>query len=147
MSICQLCDQWVEQLQAFLLTLETEFDALQSNQPDLITQVAELKMIQINQIDHIERQLHAELPQLSSHQILSHIKNACQSHSADGLVSLSKTIHQLNQRNGMLLQTLVRLNEFGLNLLSGKIESSEVYGASGQVKSVTPLSNITLATA
>jgi flagellar biosynthesis/type III secretory pathway chaperone len=147
MSICQLCDQWVEQLQAFLLTLETEFDALQSNQPDLITQVAELKMIQINQIDHIERQLHAELPQLSSHQILSHIKNSCQSHSADGLVSLSKTIHQLNQRNGMLLQTLVRLNEFGLNLLSGKIESSEVYGASGQVKSVTPLSNITLATA
>ena len=43
MSICQLCDQWVDQLQAFLLTLESEFDALKSNQAELITQVAESK--------------------------------------------------------------------------------------------------------
>jgi flagellar biosynthesis/type III secretory pathway chaperone len=148
MTVCQLCDQWVEQLQAFLLTLESEFDALKSNQADLITQIAERKLIQLDEISQTEQALKAKLPNVEASQIGAFLLTNCtESGASSSLVALTKTIQQANQRNGMLLQSLLRLNEFGLNLLSGKIDAGDTYGASGQVKTATPISSLKLATA
>lgn len=148
MTVCQLCDQWVEQLQAFLLTLESEFDALKSNQADLITQIAEHKLNQLNEISQTEQALKAKLPSIEASQISAYLLTNCTESLACGrLVTLTQSIQQANQRNGMLLQSLMRLNTFGLNLLTGKVETGDTYGSSGQVKTATPLSSIKLATA
>lgn len=148
MTVCQLCDQWVEQLQAFLLTLESEFDALKSNQADLITQIAERKLSQLDEMSQTEQALKAKLPSMEASQISVYLLTNCTESSAAGrLLTLTKSIQQANQRNGMLLQSLLRLNEFGLNLLSGKIDAGDTYGASGQVNTATPISSLKLATA
>lgn len=148
MTVCQLCNQWVEQLQAFLLTLESEFDALKSNQADLITQIAERKLSQLDEMSQTEQALKAKLPSMEASQISAYLLTNCTESSAAGrLLTLTKSIQQANQRNGMLLQSLLRLNEFGLNLLSGKIDAGDTYGASGQVNTATPISSLKLATA
>lgn len=148
MSVCQLCDQWVEQLNEFLLTLESEFNALKSNHADLITQVAQRKLSQLDGISQTERALQAVLPDIPASQIGAYVLIHCpQSIASSRLVPLTKEIQQANQRNGMLLQSLMRLNEFGLNLLSGKIDSGDTYGVSGQVNTATPISSLKLATA
>jgi flagellar biosynthesis/type III secretory pathway chaperone len=147
MTVCQLCDQWVEQLQVFLLTLESEFDALKSNQAELITQVAERKLSQLDEIAQTERTLQLSVPDMQT-DLLSYLLEHCsESASTARLLALTKEIQQANQRNGMLLQGLMRLNEFGLNLISGKIDTANTYSASGQVNSSTPISSIKLATA
>ena len=148
MSVCQLCEQWVNQLQAFHLTLESEFDALKSNQAELITQVAEHKLTQLESIRQTEQSLKSSLPNVAAEQINAYlIKHCSETDAASRLLPLTQSIQQANQRNGMLLQSLMRLNELGLNLLSGKIDTGDTYGASGQVKSATPISSIKLATA
>lgn len=149
MTVCQLCDQWVEQLQTFLLTLESEFDTLKSNQAEAITSIAELKSRQLDEIIQTEHSLKALLPKDTNiDQIVDYLSQHCTSSGASSrLLTLTKSIQQANQRNAMLLQSLMRLNEFGLNLLSGKIETGNTYGSSGQVKTGTPISSLKLATA
>lgn len=148
MSICQLCDQWVDQLQAFLLTLESEFDALKSNQAELITQVAESKLQQLNEFSQTEKALQAAFPDIEANQLVQHLITHCSQHpSTKQLMQVSVEIQKANQRNGMLLQSMMRLNEFGLNLLSGKIDTGDTYGASGQVKSAASTKSLKLATA
>ncbi|MBD3767298.1 MAG: flagellar protein FlgN [Gammaproteobacteria bacterium] len=149
MTVCQLCDQWVEQLQTFLLTLESEFDTLKSNQAEAITSITELKSRQLDEIIQTEDSLKALLPKDTNiNQIVDYLSQHCTSSAASSrLLTLTKSIQQANQRNAMLLQSLMRLNEFGLNLLSGKIEIGNTYGSSGKVKTGTPISSLTLARA
>ncbi|HQR83167.1 MAG TPA: flagellar export chaperone FlgN [Thiotrichales bacterium] len=91
MTVCQLCDQWVEQLQAFLLTLESEFDALKSNQADLITQIAERKLSQLDEMSQTEQALKAKLPGMEASQISAYLLTNCTESSAAGrLLTLTK---------------------------------------------------------
>lgn len=148
MSLCQLCDQWVEQLNEFLLTLETEFVVLKSRDADAIVATAERKMTLLTQLSHTESALLKHLNSTEQTQIVNWLMSTCpNSASVNQLIGLSERIKSANQRNAMLLQSLMRLNEFGLNLLSGKISSQDTYGASGQLKNATPISSLTLATA
>jgi flagellar biosynthesis/type III secretory pathway chaperone len=148
MSICHICDQWVEQLNAFHLTLELEFDALKGNHAELIMQTAERKMAQLDQLGQTETLLLSSLPELSMAQLSHHLLEHCpQKSDQPALLALIQKIKQTNQRNAVLLQSMMRLNEFGLNLLSGRIDTGDTYGSTGQVNSATPISSLTLATA
>lgn len=148
MSLCQLCEQWVEQLNHFLLTLEDEFVVLKSSDADAIAITTERKKALLTQLSHTESALLQLRNSKEQTQIVDWLVSSCpDSASVKQLVGLSERIKSANQRNAMLLQSLMRLNEFGLNLLSGKISTQDTYGASGQLKSATPISSLTLATA
>lgn len=148
MTVCQLCDQWVAQLNRFLLTLEEEFVVLKRNEADAITSIAERKLQLLNQLSETERSLLTFKNTSEDTSITQWLLSSCPNlDSVKQLSALSEQIKLANQRNGMLLQSLMRLNEFGLNLLSGKINSQDTYGASGQLKATTPISSLTLATA
>lgn len=148
MTICQLCDQWVSQLTRFELLLNEEFDVLKHNNADSITQMAERKLQLLTQLSETESALMAYKTPVSDVKVADWLVSQCpNSASVQQLNHLSEQIQRANQRNGMLLQSLMRLNEFGLNLFSGKIKNQDTYGAKGQLNATTPISSLTLATA
>lgn len=148
MTVCQLCDQWVTQLTTFLLTLEEEFVVLKRNEADAIATIAERKLHLLSQLSETESALLKFNDLAAGMSVTDWLLSACPHNpSAQQLSALSEQIQRANQRNGMLLQSLMRLNEFGLNLLSGKIKKQDTYGAKGQLNATTSISSLTLATA
>lgn len=150
MAICELVTTWVVSMEQVIKTLEDEFSALKNKQLDEITRIAHLKAEQVEALGYIETQLIAEIKtagfdELSDFQRT--INQVCPDTEATrAITALTRTAQQANQRNGMLLSSMIRLNEYGLNLLTGKVDFNKTYGASGQMNN-TPSSTIKLATA
>lgn len=149
MNACQLLTQWSEQLNAFLLTLDQEFEAFKSNQAERIGEVAHLKSNQLDLLIQTEQALVAcSTTKPEAGNLADWLTSICDQQTLiSRIINVTQDIQRNNQRNAMLLQNLMRLNEFGLSLLSGKIKTHDTYGASGQLSATTPISSLTLATA
>lgn len=149
MNACQLLTQWSEQLNAFLLTLDQEFEAFKSNQAERIGEVAHLKSNQLDLLIQTEQALVAcSTTKPEAGHLADWLTSICDQQTlVSRIINVTQDIQRNNQRNAMLLQNLMRLNEFGLSLLSGKIKTHDTYGASGQLSATTPISSLTLATA
>jgi flagellar biosynthesis/type III secretory pathway chaperone len=66
---------------------------------------------------------------------------------AQNLKNYSEKVQELNNRNGILLQSMMRINEQSLNILTGRSAKVTTYQSSGQLKptqvvSSTPLASV-----
>lgn len=144
MSITSLYAQWLAAIQALIALLDQEFDALKARDIEQINQCTAHKTILVDQTQAYEQQLLAILNLKTSEQLLEYLR--AQGDNVDQLTQLARQAHEKNQRNGMLLQSMIRLNEYGLGILSGKIGQDDTYSASGQLKTVKTNAHITRAT-
>jgi hypothetical protein len=85
----------------------------------------------------------------SSAKLLDLVGAHCKTDSmlATSLKANSAKVQELNNRNGILLQSIMRVNEQSLNILTGRSAGVMTYQASGQLKpeqtiSSTPLASV-----
>lgn len=143
MSACQLSAQWQQSFQALIDVLAAEFEALKQNNVEQIMPIIEQKSVLVAQTEQLEKQLLNQLSLADHKQLFDHLSAHCQ--NTEALKVLTKQAHDDNYRNGMLLQNMIRLNEYGLSILSGQAGQDKIYGAYGQLKSAE--AQLTLATA
>lgn len=151
MAICDLVVTWVDSMKQVIATLEEEFLALKNKQLDDIVRIAHLKAEQVEALSAIEIQLITQIKAAGFEDLGEFeqtINQVCPDTAAAKIIApLTREAQQANQRNGVLLSGMIRLNEYGLNLLTGKVDTNKTYSASGQMSNSTSPSTIKLATA
>lgn len=128
--------------------LDAEFFALKEKEQDRTIQLTQDKANLLNHIASTEADLLARAQEtgFDGQDLATHLARQCSQYNAEDIRSLAQQVQQANQRNGALLQALIRINEQGLNLLLGKNTTPNVYGATGQITS-SPSQLTKLATA
>jgi len=140
--------QFVQQLESFLETLQSESQALKSDQPDQLSSILSIKSVLAEEISRltqtIEKQLNTQkltLPDLLSSKRPSNLPQAMQ-HNIQQLITLSNQCHDLNQANGISIQVLNNINRHTLKILSGQEFSNvKLYGATGETQTSASTKN------
>jgi flagellar biosynthesis/type III secretory pathway chaperone len=149
-SICTLTQQWMTSMKTMLVLLDAEFLALTKKEHEAIIQTTRDKEALLSILTQLDNMLlqGAKETGFDNTALAEHIAKLCPNDcDAQVMRDISKNVQQANQRNGMLLQSMIRLNEHGINLLTGKQPSVNTYSASGR-KAASLSSNLTkLATA
>jgi flagellar biosynthesis/type III secretory pathway chaperone len=117
--------------------LDAEFSALTEKEDAAIHRTSEAKESLLIELQQYEKQLLIEAKKtgFDGIDLAKHIEKHCLEYNANNTLMLSKQLQQANQRNGALLSAMIRLNEYGLNLLTGKQNKTTVYGSSGHIES------------
>jgi flagellar biosynthesis/type III secretory pathway chaperone len=150
------CDKAVElkkTFEAMIALLESEHQIIRSRDTDALSSVTHDKEELAKQLERIGQSLIREL-RLSSNtpdtdKLLALVSVHCANDPtlAQSLKESSAKVQELNNRNGILLQSIMRINEQSLNILTGRSERIMTYQASGQLKpeqtiSSTPLASV-----
>lgn len=137
-------------MDTMLVLLNAEFSALTQKENEAIVQTTQDKEALLAILTQLESMLLqcAKETGFENKDLAQHIAKLCPNDiDAQTMRDLSKNVQLANRRNGMLLQSMIRLNEHGINLLTGKQPSVSTYSASGR-KAASASSNLTkLATA
>lgn len=137
MTLCETVTHWITSIDELINLLDSEFEALKQKNREAIENIATQKADKLAQFQTLEKNIHEQLALTISDSSLSFSQKlslACPTLCLDTLKQQANLLQQNNQRNGMLLQGMIRLNEYGLALLSGKSEGSTTYDAGGQVQ-------------
>jgi flagellar biosynthesis/type III secretory pathway chaperone len=148
MELCNTTQLWVANMRAMLVLLDAEFSALKEKKQEAILLTSREKEALLAELSAQEKNLldSAQATGFTGHDLFEHIARHCGQEWAQSTLETSQQVQQANQRNGALLQSMIRLNEHALNLLTGKQPKVNTYGASGQIE--TSVSQLTkLATA
>ena len=123
-------------MQEMLTLLDAEFSALKEKEQASTLKITQDKEILLTKLMLLEANLLAasKETQFEGDDLAMHLAQNCHEYSAQNIRELSKKVQHANQRNGALLQALIRINEQGMNLLLGKRANPSVYGASGQIE-------------
>lgn len=135
-----LLDELSSNLKSFFEVLTQEKQAIRSSDLEALQQTLEAKTELSEQIEKSvqssEQLLGAPLSeffndksslQLENRSDLEIVRKKLQT-----IAALTEDCHDLNLANGLSINTLSNINQFTLNLMSGKDPDSKTYGASGQ---------------
>lgn len=136
-----LAEQLNTQLVAMRALLEAENAALRARDLDAILQTSEQKNQALLALSALEQDISTTLGEVPAN-LAQTLADVCHDpRLAQSLRQLSSDIQQLNQRNGALIQSMIRFNENALALLTGQEKEAPLYGASGQSKPAARSSN------
>lgn len=135
MRLCDATQLWISNMQTMLTLLDAEFSALKEKEQLAITRIAQEKEALLAVISEYERELllQAQATGFDGQNLLEHLNHHCQELDTLAMRQLAGKVQHANQRNGALLQAMIRLNEHALNLLTGKQPKINTYGASGHI--------------
>jgi flagella synthesis protein FlgN len=148
MELCNATQLWMTNMNVMLALLEAEFLALKEKENAHINRMAQEKEALLLVLSKQEIKLldAAYATGFTGEHLITHLSAHCGAETAEAVRTVGKQVQQANQRNGALLQAMIRLNEHALRLLTGKQPKMNIYGASGQLE--TSVSQLTkLATA
>lgn len=148
------CDKAVELKTAFqqmIELLEREHSAIRTRDTDALSQLTTDKAQLAKNLELIGntiiRELKLTVNSDNANKLVALIKAHCpQEGLSDTLREASAKVQQLNNRNGILLQSMMRINEQSLNILTGRPSKIDTYQASGQIKNDKTTSSNYLAT-
>ncbi len=125
-------------LESFYTSLQTESEALKTNDSEQLTLTSATKHQQTDEILRLTAELESSLKannltfaNLFELNVSTTLPKALQQ-ATQQLVATSDQCQDLNQANGMTIQILSNINKHALNLISGKPQSNvQLYGSSG----------------
>jgi flagellar biosynthesis/type III secretory pathway chaperone len=149
------CDKAVElnkSFEAMIALLEAEHKIIRTRDMDALVAITQEKETMAKQLELLGQILIRELKLSgdanSSAKLLDLVGAHCKTDSmlATSLKANSAKVQELNNRNGILLQSIMRVNEQSLNILTGRSAGVMTYQASGLLKpehtfSPTPLAS------
>jgi flagellar biosynthesis/type III secretory pathway chaperone len=151
------CDKAVELKDAFLAMmslLEAEHQAIRTRETDVLAEVTQQKAQLAKRLEILGQTLIRELrlsaDMSDNNKLLALVGAHCQQQHpqlAKTLKESAEKVQELNNRNGILLQSVMRINEQSLNILTGRSERVATYQSSGQLKSEQSSSSTPLASA
>ncbi|MGE0072530.1 MAG: flagellar export chaperone FlgN [Thiomonas sp.] len=118
-----LLDEQLRKLQALQRLLAAEHDCLLHAAADRLAALAAEKTASFAELDAIEQRRQAAFAQDTQ---------AAQSPLWLQVQELARQVAAANQRNGAMIQALLRHVEGGLHILRGTAEADTLYGAQGQ---------------
>ncbi|WP_298290842.1 flagella synthesis protein FlgN [Thiomonas sp.] len=124
-----LLDAQLHKLQALDRLLATEHDCLLHAAAERLDALAAEKTALFAELDAIERQRQAAFAQDAL---------AAQAPLWPQVRQLARQVATANQRNGAMIQALLRHVEGGLHILRGTSEADTLYGAQGQRTAAAP---------
>ena len=141
--------------EAMVALLESEHQIIRSRDTDALATVTHEKETLAKQLELLGQQLIRELKlsdaiQNNTSKLLTLVDTYCSQDDqtlAQSLRKLSAKVQELNNRNGILLQSVMRINEQSLNILTGRSTKPMTYQSSGLLKSEQTISPTPLARA
>lgn len=137
MEVCNATQRWIIDMQVMIGLLDAEFSALKEKDQTNIIRLSQEKTALLAQIEHHEQTIFSALRAQEDEalHIFVQLSTLCGETPSKQLQTLAREAQQANQRNGALLQAMIRLNEHALNLLTGKQAKVSTYSASGHIES------------